>query len=99
MDWQCRDCSSRCSTLPPAACCAVFAGAPNSNPVGSAEVDERGRFVMENLSAGQYELTLQSFPVVPGPGARRVTADRRLVQMPDSGEVQVTLVFNQSTPP
>ena len=51
------------------------------------------------LSAGEYELMLQSLPVVPGPGARRVTADRRLVQMPDSGEVQVTLVFNQSTPP
>ncbi|PYS92949.1 MAG: hypothetical protein DMF64_06720 [Acidobacteria bacterium] len=65
--------------------------------VASVLVDELGRFVVENLSAGEYELTLFD-AATPTPGQRRQPADRKLVNVPDTGEVQVTLVFNQTPP-
>ncbi len=65
----------------------------------SAQVDELGRFIMDNLPAGEYELTMfNTFTGPPKPGQRRTPADRRLVNVPDSGEVQVMLVFNQTQP-
>ena len=72
---------------------------PSHSYAANVEVDELGRFVMENLSAGEYELTLQPYSVTPNPGQRRASPERKLVNVPDSGEVQVTFVFNQSTPP
>jgi hypothetical protein len=75
------------------------AGEPHSNPVTNSEVDELGRFVLENMSAGEYELTLQGYPLMPIAAQRRPPAERKLVNVPDSGEVQVTFVFNQSPPP
>ncbi len=75
------------------------AATTNGGYVASVVVDELGRFVVENLSAGQYELTL--FDASPGrtPGQGRQPADRKPVSVPDSGEVQVTLIFNQPAPP
>ena len=73
--------------------------AANSIPAGNAQVDELGRFVIENLAAGEYELLLNSYPVAPSAiGRGNQPADRRLVNVPDRGDVQVTLVFNANPP-
>lgn len=71
---------------------------PNGNFVASVVVDEFGRFVVENLSAGEYELTLFNATPARTAGPSRQPADRKTVNVPNSGEVQVTLVFNQNPP-
>ena len=48
--------------------------------------------------SGEYELTLFDAAPAPMPGQRRQPADRKLVSVPESGEAQVTLSFNQPTP-
>jgi hypothetical protein len=69
----------------------------NGGYAASVLVDELGRFVVENLSAGEYELTLfDAAQATRGQG--RLPADRKIVSVSESGELQVTLVFNQTPP-
>ena len=63
-----------------------------------AEVDALGRFVIENLTAGEYELYLfEEYPAF-GTEQRRPPAGRKVVTVPENGEAQVTIVFGQGPP-
>jgi hypothetical protein len=77
----------------------VFAYRPEANmpnmPSGGAQVDELGRFVIENLSAGDYEVRLVSNSAAVDPRQRRSQVNALThVTVPETGEAQVTLVFN-----
>jgi hypothetical protein len=63
--------------------------------LGSANVDARGRFVIEGLMSGEYELTVRAYtPAVQGPS--RFTAVKQTVQMTEGGEASVTIVYDLS---
>ncbi len=73
-------------------------GTPVGTGNGFGDVDALGRFVIENLSAGEYELVLfEDYPAF-GTEQRKPPVDRKVVNVPESGDVQVTLVFKQETP-
>lgn len=59
-----------------------------------AEVDARGRFLLEGLAAGDYELSLDSFP--PRPRGAEV---KQNVTVNGTGETTVTLVLDLSAKP
>jgi hypothetical protein len=74
-------------------------GAPVGTGGGFGEVDALGRFVVENLAAGEYEVTLfEDYPSF-GSEQRRPPVDRKVVNVPENGEAQVTLVFKQEGAP
>ena len=74
-------------------------GAPVGTGGGFGDVDALGRFVVENLAAGEYEVTLfEDYPAF-GSEQRRPPLDRKVVNVPENGEAQVTLVFKQEAPP
>lgn len=63
-----------------------------------AEVDARGRFVIEGLMGGEYELNVHVF-TLPSPGSQTITrlhAIRQTVTVPDGGETIVTVVYDLS---
>ncbi|MCA1633420.1 MAG: carboxypeptidase regulatory-like domain-containing protein [Acidobacteria bacterium] len=64
-------------------------GPPAVQPV---EVDTRGRFVLEGLAAGEYELQLNLFP----PTHQTRPPLKQSITVGDGGEMQVTLVFDLS---
>ncbi len=70
-------------------------GTPVGTGNGSAEIDALGRFVLENLSAGEYELLLFADYPAFGTEQRKPPVDRKVVNVPETGDVQVTLVFKQ----
>ncbi|HLL75583.1 MAG TPA: hypothetical protein VK421_10000 [Pyrinomonadaceae bacterium] len=71
------------------------AGASAANFGGGATVDARGRFVLEGLMSGEYELTVRAF--APGaPGAQQYPAVKQTVQMTEGGEASVTVVYDLS---
>jgi hypothetical protein len=74
-------------------------GAPVGTGGGSGDIDSLGRFVIENLAAGEYEVLL--FEDYPGFGSeqRRPPVDRKVVTVPENGEAQITLVFKQEGTP
>ncbi len=74
-------------------------GAPNGTGAGYADVDTLGRFVLENLSAGEHEFYLFAEYPAYGTSERRAPVDRKVVNVPENGEAQVTLVFKQEPPP
>ena len=60
------------------------------------EVDARGRFVLNGLVAGEYELTASGW-IQPTPGAPQgvgLPSANQTVNVPDKGEINVTLVYN-----
>jgi hypothetical protein len=71
-------------------------------PLGrSAEVDTRGRFVMEFMHAGTYELTVRvslppDFPRANLPPALRRPLAKQEVVLGNTGETQVTLTLDLS---
>ena len=69
------------------------AGSTTGPFAGRAEVDARGRFVIDGLSAGEYELMLQIYrprpPVGPPP-----PPVRKVVNVTDGTETTVTLVLD-----
>jgi hypothetical protein len=67
----------------------------------SAEVDVRGRFVIEGLVAGEYELTARGW-IRPSPPARQggaLPTVTQTVSVPDKGEINVTVVYEQNAKP
>jgi hypothetical protein len=81
----------------------VVAGSASSATLGGSEVDSRGRFVIEGLVGGEYELTVSAFATrPPQPGAPlpgRFAAARQTVVIPDGGETTVTITFDLSKHP
>ena len=77
-----------------------------------AEVDARGRFVIEGVPAGEYELTLTSFSqtrtvtissdgtttTTMNPGPSRPLMTRQKVIVPAAGEVPVTMTLDLAAP-
>ena len=64
-----------------------------------ANVDTFGRFVFENLAAGEYELVPQGiYPPGNGRAQQRTSAERKFVNVPENSETQVTLVFRPEPP-
>jgi protocatechuate 3,4-dioxygenase beta subunit len=57
-----------------------------------AQVDSRGRFVIEGLSSGDYELTLQAF--VPGIPPRRFAPVKQSVTISNGVEAEVVLTLD-----
>jgi protocatechuate 3,4-dioxygenase beta subunit len=55
-----------------------------------AEVDTRGRFTIEGVAAGEYELQLRLF----GPGYMNVQPLKQAVTVPEGGETPVTFALN-----
>jgi hypothetical protein len=78
------------------------AGAPETgDSTITAEVDSRGRFVLEGLMGGEYELNAVARVVgrVPGaPPPRRMPTVRQTVTVPEGGETSVTIVYDVSRP-
>jgi protocatechuate 3,4-dioxygenase beta subunit len=74
-------------------------GAPVGEGSGSGEVDTLGRFVIENLAAGEYEVYLFADYPAFGSEQRRPPVDRKVVTVPENGEAQLTLVFKQEGTP
>jgi 5-hydroxyisourate hydrolase-like protein (transthyretin family) len=68
----------------------------------SAEVDSRGRFMLEGLMGGDYELMVRAARTSASPGAsppRRMPTARQTITVPDGGEMNVTIVYDLSKPP
>ena len=64
---------------------------------GGTEVDSRGRFTIEGLLAGEYELSLRAYvPGVLAAQGPRFPTVRQTVSVLDTGEVSVTLVYDLS---
>jgi hypothetical protein len=62
---------------------------------GGTEVDSRGRFAIEGLMAGEYELSLRAYvPGVLAAQGPRFPTVRQTVSVLDTGEVSVTLVYD-----
>ncbi len=89
------------------------ADVPARGPGGrSAEVDARGRFVLEGVPAGEYEITLMSFSqmrtvttasdgtttVTMNSGQSRPLMARQKVIVPAAGEVPVTMTLDLAAP-
>jgi Carboxypeptidase regulatory-like domain len=72
------------------------AGAEENNG-GWAEVDARGRFMMENLPAGEYEV--QARVMVFQPGARPAMSESQHVSLSEGGDMSVTLTVDVNAPP
>jgi hypothetical protein len=73
-------------------------GAPVSGQSGYAEVDALGRFVLANLPAGEYELRLFAEGQASGSTQRPSPVDRKVVNVTEGGETQVTLTYRQAAP-
>nr|MBA3239662.1 hypothetical protein [Acidobacteriota bacterium] len=67
--------------------------------IGWGEVDALGRFVIENLSAGEYELVLMDFSASDVPFEKRQPLARQTISVPESGELKVTLAYDVSVAP
>lgn len=67
----------------------------------SIEVDRRGRFVREGLVAGEYELTANGwiFPTPGSPHGTRFPTVRQIVNVPEKGEINVTLAYELDPKP
>jgi hypothetical protein len=71
-------------------------GAPVPQWGGNAvEVDGRGRFTLDGLAAGEYELQLSGWVAgAPGvPPAVRFPTHKQSVNVPDSGELNLNVVY------
>jgi hypothetical protein len=59
------------------------------------EVDRRGRFIIEDLIAGEYELTLQPrYYQRPKPGASMIRPLKQMVTVTDGAEVPINFIIN-----
>ncbi|HEX8161550.1 MAG TPA: carboxypeptidase-like regulatory domain-containing protein [Pyrinomonadaceae bacterium] len=69
----------------------------------SAEVDSRGRFMIEGLMGGEYELTVRvgrTRAAAGAPQTRRMPTVRQTITVPEGGgETNVNVVFDLSKPP
>lgn len=68
---------------------------PSTTPTRSAEVDARGYFRFEGMAAGEYEVTVNAFPLGPGPGGMRIHRSEPLrVVLGDGVETKVAPVID-----
>jgi protocatechuate 3,4-dioxygenase beta subunit len=72
------------------------AGAEDSNG-GWAEADARGRFVMQNLPAGDYEVHARV--MIFQPGQRPAMSEQQHVSLGEGGDTTVTLTVDFGAPP
>lgn len=70
-------------------------GAPAGSQSGYAEVDALGRFVLANLPAGEYELKLFAEDQAFGSAQHPAPVDRKVVNVTEGSETQVTLTLRQ----
>ena len=76
-------------------------GANSSRNSSGAEVDGRGRFIIEGLAAGEYELMTNVW-IQSAPGARPGTplpTISQTVNVPEKGEADVTVVYDLNAKP
>jgi protocatechuate 3,4-dioxygenase beta subunit len=86
-------------SVPPGARVYVYArraGAEESNG-GWAEADARGRFTMEHLPAGEYEV--QARVMIFQPGQRPAMSEHQHVSLGEGGDTSVTLAVDFNAPP
>jgi hypothetical protein len=70
-------------------------GAETSFQGRPVEVDGRGRFIIEELAAGEYELTLQPrYYQPPAPGTRPMRPVKKTVTITDGAEIQVNFTVD-----
>ena len=83
-------------TLPPGS--RVFIGARREGSTSgnyNAQLDSRGHFVMTNLAAGTYEVTLNlGLAGRPQPPQRRPPPPKQFVTVTDDGEAEVTFTVD-----
>jgi hypothetical protein len=81
----------------------VAAGGTSPSPtVTGSEVDSRGRFVLEGLIGGEYELMVNAYMMRPQSGAapvRRFVPVRQTIVITDGGETNVTITYDLSKQP
>ena len=86
-------------SVPPGARVVIFArrvgGEESSTQAG--EADARGRFTMEHLPAGEYEV--QARVVIYQPGARPAMSEPQHVPLGEGGDMSVTLTVDMNAPP
>jgi hypothetical protein len=63
----------------------------------AGEVDARGRFTMEHMPAGEYEV--QARVIIYQPGARPAMSERQRVSLGEGGDTSVTLTVDFGAPP
>ncbi|MCP9494242.1 MAG: carboxypeptidase regulatory-like domain-containing protein [Pyrinomonadaceae bacterium MAG19_C2-C3] len=89
--------------LPPDATMMVYARHPNSTqfPAGvQTRVDVNRRFRIENLPAGEYEITLTAYaPPAPGRPPLRIPPVRQLVSVSGTGDTQIALTLDLTPKP
>lgn len=61
-------------------------------PNRGAQVDSRGRFLLEGMATGEFELTLRAF--IPGTPPRRVAAVKQNVTVTNGVEAEVNLTLD-----
>lgn len=61
----------------------------------TVEIDGRGRFSLDGLTAGEYELTLQGWiAAAPGtPRGRQLPLHRQIITVPENGEIDLKIVY------
>jgi hypothetical protein len=70
-------------------------GAETSFQGRPVEVDGRGRFIIEELAAGEYELTLQPrYYQPPAPGTHPMRPVKKTVTVTDGAEIQVNFTID-----
>ena len=71
---------------------------PTSNSGNSTQVDSRGHFMISNLAAGTYELTLQRYPPPQyQPPKRPPPPLKQIVTVADGAETEVTFILDLSS--
>jgi hypothetical protein len=63
-------------------------------PVSPVVVDARRRFVLEGLSAGEYDVEILVFPADRGDPDPKIAPVKQRVTVPASGTVEITLTVN-----
>jgi hypothetical protein len=94
---------SQPATLPAGASLDVYArrvGAVSTIGEIAIEVDSQGRFLIEGLMGGEYEIGVGGYlPASPGsPNGRRLPTVRQKLNVSDTGETNVTIIFDLSRP-
>ncbi|MCA1629724.1 MAG: hypothetical protein LC774_05140 [Acidobacteria bacterium] len=92
------------AALPAGATLGVYARrAGSAGTIGAipVEVDSRGRFLLEGLMGGEYELSVAGWLPASSanPQGRRLATFRQKINVSDTGETNVTIIYDLSRPP
>lgn len=92
------------AALPPGATLDVYARRAGSVAAIGAmpiEVDSRGRFLLEGLMGGEYELSVSGWlsPSSADPQGRRLATVRQKINVSDAGETTVTIIYDLGKSP